>query len=356
MTYQLLALDKNSRYMSLPVLRKIREMVYAGAIVSGNKPVSTPSLSDDPAEFQSLVNELWANEKGENVVGKGKVFAGQSLQEVMTTLGITPDFAYTKPQENTNLLYVHRQFGKVDFYWINNRQERVEEVEATFRVEGREAEIWHAETGKIEQVSYAISNGVTKVPLHLKANDAVFVVFRNKAKAASMTIQRPIEQQLAVIEGPWNVNFQEKRGPQAQVVFESLTPWNDNSDQGVKYFSGTGTYIRTIEAPDGWFREGAQLWIDLGSVKNLAEVIVNGKSLGIVWETPFRVNATEALKQGENQLEIKVTNLWVNRLIGDQQPGVTKLTFTTMPFYRADSPLLPSGLLGPVTIIGVTNQ
>jgi beta-galactosidase/beta-glucuronidase len=146
------------------------------------------------------------------------------------------------------------------------------------------------------------------------------------------------------------VSFQENRGAPAQVMFESLTPWNDNTDQGVKYFSGTGTYTRTIEAPAGWFKEGAQLWLDLGSVKNLAEVIVNSKSLGTVWKTPFRVNITEAFKQGENQLEIKVTNLWVNRLIGDQQPGAAKLTYTTMPFYRTDSPLLPSGLLGPVTV------
>jgi hypothetical protein len=351
MSYRVLVLDGNSRYITLPALRKISEMVKAGAMVAGNKPVGTPSLSDDPAEFQSLVNELWANESGENGVGKGKVFAGQYVQEVMTILGITPDFTYTRPQENTSLLYLHRQLGKVDFYWVNNRQERAEDVEATFRIDGREAEVWHPETGKIEQASYTIQDGVTKVPLHLEANDAVFVVFRNKARTVSRTVDRPAEKQLATIESRWTVSFQEKRGAPAQAVFESLTPWNDNSDQGVKYFSGTGTYVNTIEAPAEWFAEGVQLWIDLGLVKNLAEVIVNGKSLGVVWKTPFRVNVTEALKQGENQLEIKVTNLWVNRLIGDQQPGAVKLTYTTMPFYRADSPLLPSGLLGPVTVV-----
>ncbi len=128
------------------------------------------------------------------------------------------------------------------------------------------------------------------------------------------------------------------------------------ADPGVKYFSGTGNYTNTINAPADWFKEGTQLWIDLGSVKNLAEVIINGKSLGIVWKTPFRLNMTEALKQGENTLEIKVTDLWVNRLIGDQQPGISKkITYTTMPFYRADSPLLPSGLLGPVKIYSITN-
>ena len=91
---------------------------------------------------------------------------------------------------------------------------------------------------------------------------------------------------------------------------------------------------------------------DLGDVKDLAEVIVNGKSLGIVWEKPFQLDVTRAMKPGVNTIVIKVTNLWVNRLIGDQQPDVvTKITYTTMPFYNAKSPLLPSGLLGPVQII-----
>ena len=122
-------------------------------------------------------------------------------------------------------------------------------------------------------------------------------------------------------------------------------------DAGVKYFSGTGTYAKTIQAPADWFKKGARLWLDLGDVKNLAEVSVNGKPLGILWKPPFRVDVTDALKPGANALEIKVTNLWVNRLIGDQQPGVPKkYTYTTQQFYRADSPLLPSGLLGPVVL------
>ena len=99
------------------------------------------------------------------------------------------------------------------------------------------------------------------------------------------------------------------------------------------------------------------MWLDLGEVKNLAEVVVNGQSLGIVWKTPFRVDITEAMKPGANAVEIKVTNLWVNRLIGDQQPNAArKYTYTTMPFYRPNSPLLPSGLLGPVRIVRVATE
>jgi hypothetical protein len=357
MSYRVLALDANAQQMTLQVLRKISEMVKAGAIVVGSKPIESPSLGDDQNEFKTLADELWANEKGENTVGKGKVYGGQTIQEVLTALNVAPDFAYTKPKEDTKVMYVHRQWGNVDFYWVNNRNTRVEDLEATFRVEGKEAEIWHPETGKIEQASYTIENGVTKVPLHLESSDAVFVVFRNKAKETTRTIAPTKEDVLATVEGPWTVSFQEKRGAPALVTFDALTPWNENADKGVKYFSGTGTYAKTINAPAEWFKEGAQIWLDLGNVQNLAEVVVNGTSLGIVWKTPFRVNVTEALKQGDNAVEIKVTNLWVNRLIGDQQPGVKdKITYTTMAFYRADAPLKASGLMGPVTLLSLSAQ
>ena len=100
-----------------------------------------------------------------------------------------------------------------------------------------------------------------------------------------------------------------------------------------------------------------RLWIDLGDVKNLAEVTVNGESLGIVWHAPYRVDATSALKAGANEVLIKVTNAWVNRLIGDQQPNAAvKYTFADIEPYKANSPLLPSGLLGPVRISSVTTQ
>jgi hypothetical protein len=132
---------------------------------------------------------------------------------------------------------------------------------------------------------------------------------------------------------------------------DKLASFSESSDSGVKYFSGTATYIKTIDAPQTWFTKGAQLWIDLGDVKNLAEVIVNGRSLGIVWHTPYRVDATAALKPGKNEIVVKATNAWVNRLIGDQQPNATKLTLTVIHPYKANSPLLPSGLLGPVTVV-----
>jgi hypothetical protein len=357
MNYRLLALDQNSRNMSFKVLSKIHNLVNEGAVVCGDKPVQTPSLSDDPAEFKKMVDELWANPTGENVIGKGKVYGGQTIGEVIKTLNILPDFQYSKPQESTKLLYVHRRLGDIEIYWVNNRIDQVENLVANFRTIGKAAEIWHPETGKIEKASYSIAHGITKVPLKLQPNDAVFVVFRSKAKGNSETIAPSVEKELTTVDGPWTVAFQAGRGAPATASFNSLTAWNENSDKGIKYFSGTGTYTKTIQVPAEWLKEGSQIWLDLGNVKNLAEVVLNGKSMGIVWKVPFRIELTSALKQGENSLEVKVTNLWVNRLIGDQQPDVKeKITYTTMPFYQANAPLKESGLLGPVKILSEMNK
>ena len=237
---------------------------------------------------------------------------------------------------------------------MNNRNNRAENVETTFRVNGKAAEIWDPVTGKIILASYTIKDGRTTVPLNLQPDDAVFVVFREKAKKSSLTLPHPVETQVATIEGPWEVSFQPDRGAPAVITLNDLTAWNENTDPGVKYFSGTGTYSKTIQVAAEWIKSGKELWLDLGTVKNLAEVILNGQSLGIVWKTPFRVDATKALKEGENSLKVKVTNLWVNRLIGDQQPGAKKYTYTTQPFYQTDSPLLPSGLLGPVRMVSLS--
>ncbi|NEW81602.1 MAG: glycoside hydrolase [Mariniphaga sp.] len=355
MTYRLLALDANSKYMSLTVLRKINEMVQAGASLVGAKPEMTPSLSDNQDEFKTITDKLWGAGTGENKSAKGKVYAGQTIAEALALMKVTPDFEYTINQDSTDLLFVHRKLDDADIYWVNNRKNKVENLDATFRITGKAAEIWHPETGLIEDASYSIAEGHTKVSLKMEPNDAIFVVFRKKAKSSAVALKQPVETQLAVIEGAWNVSLQPKIGKTENIVLNELTSWSENTDPGVKYFSGTGNYTKTIQAPADWFKEGSQIWLDLGSVKNLAEVVINGKSSGIVWKTPFRVNVTASLKQGENMVEVKVTNLWVNRLIGDQQKGTkTKITYTTQDFYEANSPLLPSGLLGPVKFVNLT--
>ena len=347
MSYRVLALDPNSQHMSLAVLRKIRELVKAGAVVVGPKPIESPSLADSQAEFRAIADEVWGGS-----IGKGKVYGGQTIAEALDALQVGPDFEYTKPQQDTSLRFVHRRLADGDVYWVSNTNNRPEILEATFRVEGKDPEIWHADSGIVEPAPYSIADGRTTVPLRLDPNGSVFVVFRKAAAAPSRPLPVPAEACLASITGAWDVAFQADRGAPAKISLDSLSSWSESSDPGVKYFSGTATYTKTIQAPADWFKPGAKLWLDLGDVKNLAEVSVNGKPLGILWKPPFRVDVTSALKASANTLEIKVTNLWVNRLIGDQQPGVVKkYTYTAMQFYSADSPLLPSGIIGPVLIV-----
>jgi hypothetical protein len=190
------------------------------------------------------------------------------------------------------------------------------------------------------------------VPLHFEPWGTVFVIFRKATKETSHVVPKAAETQLAAVDGPWTVAFQPGRGAPASVTLDKLSPWNESSDKGVKYFAGTGTYTKTIQASPDWFKKGASLWIDLGDVKNMAVVTVNGKELGTVWHAPYRVDATAALKPGANEVSVKVINAWVNRLVGDLQPdATTKYTFSAWKAYKADSPLLPSGLIGPVAIL-----
>ena len=165
-----------------------------------------------------------------------------------------------------------------------------------------------------------------------------------------------VETKLSTLDGPWSVAFQPGRGAPASITLDKLISWSASADAGVKYFSGKGAYTSSIQAPAAWFRSGARLWLDLGDVKNLASVTVNGKPLGIVWHAPYRVDVTAVLKPGANTLSVTVINAWVNRLIGDQQPGAAKYTYADIAPYKADSPLLPSGLLGPVAIVRAAAQ
>jgi hypothetical protein len=350
MSYRVLVLDSNAMKMSLPVLRKIEKLVKAGATIAGVKPSSTPSLSDDQTEFNKLVSEVWS-------AANPKVSDGNPLTEVFKVLNVVPDFTYDKSQNDTKLLFVHRSLSDREIYWINNRNNKKENITASFRVSGKVPLLWHPETAKTEALSYSIANGITTITLPLQPNDAVFVVFKDKTANASVTLPSTEEKELKTIDGSWKVTFQKDRGAPAEATFDKLVSFTENPDAGIKYFSGTATYTKTIVADKNWFANHAQLWLDLGDVKNLAEVIVNGRSLGVVWKQPFRVDLTNALKAGENKIEIKVTDLWVNRLIGDAQPGVmNKITYTTMPFYQANSKLLPAGLLGPVIITSVSGK
>jgi hypothetical protein len=353
MKYRVLGLDPYSAHMSLPVLRKIRDLVAAGGVVSGAKPIGTPSLADDEAEFRKIADELWGSGSGEHSFGKGKVYGSDtSLADVLAKLNVSPDFEYTKTQSGTKFEFVHRILADGDVYFVDNRSDQPQDIQATFRIQSKEPELWHADSGIIEPASFRIASDRTAVPLRLEPWGTILVVFRKSAAGTSRALPKPENRSIETVDGSWEVTFQENRGAPSKLTFANLTDWSKNADEGVKYFSGTATYTKTVQADSAWFQPKSTLWLDLGDVKNVAEVSVNGKSLGVLWKTPFRVEITKNLKPGTNSLEIKVTNLWVNRMIGDRQPNAQKqYTFTSPVFYKADSPLLPSGLIGPVQIV-----
>ncbi len=352
MHYRILYLGGSSDKMTLKALKKIHELVDAGAVVVGKRPSSTPSLADDPAAFAAECDAVFGKDGTAHDLGKGKVFPSGSMAEAFTALRVAPDFAYD--QKDVKLLYIHRHLADGDVYFVANREAKPVNVTATFRVAGKAAELWDAQTGKTAPASYNIADGRTAVPLALPANGSTFVVFRKAAKAPSRTIKTPVETTVETIDGAWTVAFQPGRGAPAAVTLPALSPWNENTDPGIKYFSGIGTYTKTFTLP----AKGAGTYVlDLGDVKELAGVVLNGKPLGTVWTTPYKLDVTRALKPGKNVLEVKIANLWVNRLVGDAQPDAKeKYTFTIIPTYRADAPLKPSGLLGPVRVLRLTQK
>jgi hypothetical protein len=354
-SYRLLGLAPYSSHMSLPVLRAIHKLVKDGATIAGMKPVDDPSLADNQSEFQTLANELFGAGHGVHHIGKGTVYAGSTVAEAFAAMHVLPDFSYSNSEKVGPLQFIHRNRDDGDIYFVDNRSDSPAHVDAVFRVTGRVPQLWRADTGKIAPVSYSIADGRTTVPLNLEPWGTVFVVFGSRAAEKSHTFREPVETKLAMVNGPWDLAFRPDRGEPSHATLDKLISWSDSADKGIKYFSGEGTYTTTIQAEASWLGKGATLWIDLGDVKNLAVVTVNGKELGTVWHAPYRIDVTSVLKPGANQISVNVINSWVNRLIGDQQPdATTKYTFATWKPYKATSPLLPSGLLGPVAVVRET--
>ena len=347
--YRLLYLGGTSERMTLPMLRRLAQLAEAGATIVGNAPVGSPALGDDASEYARLVGKLWSGE-AQTPVGRGRVIAGRDVEVAMAALGSTPDVEFNTPQSDSEILFVHRQLDNGDIYYVSNRQNRAEQLEARFRVAGKAPQIWRADTVSVTPVSYRIEGDQTLVPLTLQPDDALFVVFVEPADEPARTIPEPAIAPVAEIPGPWTVAFQAGRGAPSAIRLAALAPLNEQADPGVRYFSGVASYTNTFSTPPG-YRAGEALSLDLGQVGDLAEVWVNGRKAGSAWHAPFVVDIGPELRDGENALEIRVANRWVNRLIGDAQPGAKKVGYTVMPTYKADAPLRPSGLIGPVRLM-----
>ena len=265
----------------------------------------------------------------------------------MPFLEIQPD---VMTADMSDLRYVHRTTGDSEIYWLNNRAEEARTCDASFRVSGLLPTLWHPETGAIEEVSYEMSDTETTVHLDMLPEDAFFVVFQGKTRDMMKSVPKKQVIPLRQIDTPWTVHFDQQWGGPASVVFPKLISYTESNDDGIKYYSGTAVYENSFNVQKKELDNGSIL-LDLGEVGCMAQVTLNGKEVGTLWKAPYQIDISEAVTAGENRLEIKVANQWVNRIIGDLQPDCDKpYTYTPTDFYKADSPLLPAGLMGPVTI------
>jgi len=301
---------------------------------------------------------------------------------------LPPDFA-VKQEGSAKFNAIHRQNDRADWYFMAHSAKAAIDAVCSFRITGKKPEFWNPDTGKRMAVDeYWVENGQTFVPMHFDPSGSVFVVFRESANNPEVSSQKGIAKApelkpLMELSGPWEVAFAPKwfypdNGTGGKVRFEELADWSKRPEEAVKYFSGTAVYQKSFD----WQQTAGngRVWIDLGRVEVIAEVELNGKNLGVVWKPPFRVDVSDALKPGENLLVVKVTNLWPNRLIGDEHlpedcewlpsdlggmrlkqmpewltnntPRTSgRRTFATWKHWKAENPLLPSGLLGPVRLV-----
>lgn len=417
-SYRYLVLPGNGR-VTLASLRRIASLARNGARIVGTLPNQSPSLTDEASkdEYERLLKELAAH-----------VTVTNSFKEILAADKLPPDFSYDEGR-GAVLHYTHRRAGDADLYFVANASPNAGTVECRFRATGKIPELWRPDRGTMEPCAVYEQSGETmRIPLEFDPAGSVFVVFRPgppKPHAIAISLADALAMPMAAeltrlpcslrsdgkrlelrawaagrytvsmlnrqkrllevaplpepqaVKGPWTVLFPAGWGAPAKVTFNKLISWPDSSDLGVRYFSGTATYKAAFRASKA--DSDCRLFLDLGRVEVIAEVWLNGKSLGTFWKPPFVCEVTELLRPEANELEVRVTNLWPNRLIGDEQfpddctadgrwksgeipalpdwlkngrtrPETRRLTFCTWKHWGRNDALLPSGLLGPVTL------
>lgn len=353
-SYSILVLPKQES-MRPELLSKIKQLVKDGAVVLGPKPQRSPSLQGYPHSdiaLKEMADELWGNVDGVNnkvnKYGKGMVISGMEMQEALDLLKLIPDFTVTKEDP---VLFIHRQLQEGEIYFISNQKSEAININPSFRITGKSPELWDAVTGTFRSLpNFTLSSATTTVPLQLAANESVFVVFRKEViKTEQRTSNYPIAKAVIEISKPWLVTFDPKKGgPTHPVTFNMLTDWSLNTNDSIKYYSGAAVYRNVFGVKK--IEKNISYIIELGAAKNIAKIIINGIEVGGAWTPPYRLDITKAIKRGSNTLEIRVTNNWVNRLLGDAKlPAAQRQTAAIFgPDERAG--LEPSGLFGPVTI------
>jgi hypothetical protein len=360
MTYRVLVLPQDG-VISPAVLKRIHDLVEKGGILVGPRPRTTPGLEGYPESsttLKSLVEQMWGNAGTANTkpltLGRGKIYSANSLAELFADENIARDFAFQSEVKDADLGFTHRTDGDADIYFVSNRRDEPTEAECAFRVAGKQPEIWNPVSGKVwKATAFSQSQDTITLPLSFAPNGSLFVVFRepiSETAKGSGVGNFPLYSVAGQISGPWSVKFDPAWGGPANIEFPKLESWTDRSEFGIKYYSGTATYVKSFNLPATLQAQGTRVALDLGEVNYVAQVRLNGKDLGPVWTKPFRVDITDAVKPAGNVLEIDVANLWPNRIIGDSLlPPDQRLTRTNI-VYTQNTPLWKSGLLGPVTL------
>lgn len=298
--------------------------------------------------------------------------------------------------DSDSVTWIHRRCDKTDFYFIVNAQDEQDTVSVTINTSGRIPELWYPDKGTMKEAPYWKSTGKQiQVRMVMNPRESVFLVLRKPTLSLGTTLHIPKIKAIAIknISNGWTIIFPSGWGAPKQIFKDSLCSWTEETNSGIRYFSGTARYKRLIKIDR--MNKRHRYMLDLGEVKNLARVFVNGKEVDYLWKKPFYCDITDYLHTQANILEIEVTNLWVNRMVGDEQeaddiewdepfvydyapgkpvvgrfmkkipewlrkgnprPSQNRHAVVSFKFFKKDSPLLPSGLLGPVSIVILPEQ
>jgi len=345
----------DAKSMRPELLARIEQLVMDGVTVLGNKPLYSPSLRNYPdcdTMVDRLASKMWEGLDGKTKVyknyGKGRIFCGVDLDDVFSRMNLVPDVSMPD-----DYVFTHRRTEQADIFFVSNQLERARKDTLGFRITDKYPELFDAVTGDIRPLpEYKVKGEMMNIPLEFEPSGSWFIVFRNQKKLSikgkNFYPMSPIQE----VNGTWNVSFKPKLGMPEQTEFATLSDWTTSSNPSIKYYSGTATYKNKFQFSGN---VSQTYYINLGRVETLAKVRLNGIDLGTLWCYPYSVNLSNALKKGENVLEVDVTNPWWNRLIGDKQANAKQYTWTAYSNWNAKDPLLPAGLLGPVTIDQLDN-
>lgn len=353
-SYKLMVLPPSDT-MRPELLAKIESLIKDGGNVLGGPPTKSPSLQNFPKAdrlVDELANQIWGDKNnGIWSYGKGNVAKGISVQETLNAIGVEKDVDFEKI---VPVLWTHRSLPIGEVYFLTNQSEEVLKFSASFRVKGLNPQLWDAVTGEIRPLNeFTFENCRTSLPMTMQPLQSWFVVFTDgpqNFESPRYQNNFPNYQTVQEFEGSWIVDFENKDiGPKKAMEFQSLLDWTQHSNDSIKYYSGKARY--TKEFNFNKTVEGKRLFLDLGKVGVIASVNINGKDIRSTWIAPYRLDITDELKEGKNKLDITVVNVWRNRLTGDKLlPKSEQYTSLLIDEVIKEEELVPSGLMGPVTI------